>query len=270
MRTLAHIREFIDAITAWSAAQSDILAVALVGSYARNLASEASDIDLVLLVKDPSLYLADTAWASRFGSIASQSIEDWGMVTSLRVFYAPEPEVEYGFTTAAWAAQPLDDGTRRVIQDGMLVLYERVPLLSPLIDLTTMGGSMHGYGRAAVDAVRLYRKGGFEDPRSAWEEATTRIFGRNTASQRKGCPRGAFLGLCEEGLVAGIPDGDYTDSVKNKNYALRAVMLLYEFPELAMDAERLWEKVMRGIPKTPNNQMDVVIELWNHKMIQIP
>jgi predicted nucleotidyltransferase len=133
IRTSAYIRDFIAAVTAWAETQPDILAIALVGSYARDLASETSDIDLVLLVEEPARYLNDTSWAARFGSITSQQIEDWGMVTSLRVFYAPEPEVEYGFTTSAWAAQPLDAGTRRVIQDGMRVLYERLPLLSPLV-----------------------------------------------------------------------------------------------------------------------------------------
>jgi hypothetical protein len=36
----------------------------------------------------------------------------------------------YGMTTPDWAAIPLDDGTRKVIQDGMIVLFERGNLLS--------------------------------------------------------------------------------------------------------------------------------------------
>lgn len=41
------------------------------------------------------------------------------------------------------------------------------------------------------------------------------IFGEST-SQRKGCPKGVYLGLCEEGLVKGIPKGKYTKSKKIK------------------------------------------------------
>jgi hypothetical protein len=46
------------------------------------------------------------------------------------------------------------------------------------------------------------------------------------SAQKKGCPRGAFLGLCEEGLVKGIPAGNYTTSKDNKAYAVRAAELL--------------------------------------------
>jgi hypothetical protein len=44
--------------------------------------------------------------------------------------------------------------------------------------------------------------------------------------KKKGCPKGTFLGLCEEGLVKGIPKGNYTKSVKNKKYAIKAVTVL--------------------------------------------
>ena len=36
--------------------------------------------------------------------------------------------------------------------------------------------------------------------------------------------RGAFLGLCEEGLVKGIPAGKYSASKDNKQYAVRAAI----------------------------------------------
>ena len=36
----------------------------------------------------------------------------------------------YGMTTPAGAATPLDAGTQRVMNDGMLVLFERGNLLS--------------------------------------------------------------------------------------------------------------------------------------------
>jgi hypothetical protein len=46
-------------------------------------------------------------------------------VTSLRVWYADGPEVEFGFATPGWMASPLDDGTRKVLEDGFRVLYRR-------------------------------------------------------------------------------------------------------------------------------------------------
>jgi hypothetical protein len=36
----------------------------------------------------------------------------------------------YGMTTPDWAAIPLDAGTREVLRDGMIVLFEREDVLS--------------------------------------------------------------------------------------------------------------------------------------------
>lgn len=130
MRTTEQIKDFIDAFTNWALAQPDIEAAALVGSYARGAATDTSDIDLVLLVGDPHRYIENTGWSTQFGTVARQQIEDYGLLTSLRVWYAGGHEVEYGLTTPAWIQAPLDDGTRRVIQDGMKVLFERGALLS--------------------------------------------------------------------------------------------------------------------------------------------
>ncbi len=131
MSTTEQITDFLDAFTHWASAQSDIQAVALVGSYAREVATDTSDIDLVLVVDDPQRYLADTDWSTQFGTVAQQQIEDYGLVTSLRVWYVGGREVEYGLTTPAWIQPPLDEGTQRVIQDGMKILFERAALLSP-------------------------------------------------------------------------------------------------------------------------------------------
>lgn len=132
MKTIEHIKDFINAFTSWASTQPDILAVALVGSYAREAATEDSDIDLVVLTDDPRRYVENTDWLKRFGSIEKQQTEDYGKVTSLRVWYVGGHEVEYGLTTADWAQLPLDEGTQRVIEDGMRVLFEREALLANL------------------------------------------------------------------------------------------------------------------------------------------
>ncbi|HSB01757.1 MAG TPA: hypothetical protein VLE49_13990, partial [Anaerolineales bacterium] len=69
-------------------------------------------------------------WIKRFGGVDKQEAEDYGKLTSLRVWYQNGVEVEYGITTPDWAATPLDAGTRQVIQGGMIVLFERGILLS--------------------------------------------------------------------------------------------------------------------------------------------
>jgi len=128
---------------------------------------------------------------------------------------------------------------------------------------------MGKYGTAAIEAVRLYRQGLTKSPQDAWEKATSKIFGWGTSSQRKGCPRNAFLGLCEEGLVRGVEPGDYTRSQKNKSYAVDAVAILQRYPSLAGNHNRLWSKVLADEHKKHNSQMDVVIALWNAGLIQV-
>ena len=130
MRSMEHIQSFINAFVLWASAQPDIYAVGLVGSYALNAAKDDSDIDLVILAEQPRKYLEDIIWAEQFGEIEKYQVEEYGKLTSLRVWYHSGHEVEYGLTTLDWAAQPLDVGTEQVISDGMLVLCERKPLLS--------------------------------------------------------------------------------------------------------------------------------------------
>ncbi len=133
MKTFKHIHKFIDPFVTWAAAQTDIQAIALVGSYARGVARDDSDIDLVLFTEQPAKYLTDITWVEGFGQIEKHQSEDYGKVTSLRIWYLDGPEVEFGITTPDWAVMPLDAGTKQVIEDGMVVLFERSALLSPHI-----------------------------------------------------------------------------------------------------------------------------------------
>jgi hypothetical protein len=125
---------------------------------------------------------------------------------------------------------------------------------------------MREYGDVAIGATEL-ACGGLQ-PSEAWEKAARTIFPYSESLQDKGCPRGAFLGLCEDGRVAGVPAGNYTRSRDNKAYALRAVALLIAEPALAnADPKALWERVMNGDPKAYNSQMDVVLALWHRGLL---
>lgn len=128
---------------------------------------------------------------------------------------------------------------------------------------------MNNYAQAAPKAVELYIEGKANNPKEAWEEATCIYYKRGSWAQKKSCPKDAFLGLCEEGLVKGIAEGDYTSSIKNKGYAVKAVKLLAKDPELGKSSSILWKKVIDSASTTPNQQMDVVLGLWNRKLISI-
>ena len=129
---------------------------------------------------------------------------------------------------------------------------------------------MNKYGEVAVNAVHSILRGEEVHPHNAWQEAASKAFGEGTWAQRKGCPKNAFLGLCEAGLVYGIASGKYArtnSQQKNKNYAIQAVSILRERPDLQEDKIRLWKVVMNGNDMSHNSQMDVVLSLWKNNLI---
>ena len=129
----AQVLQFYQELIRWSNGREEILAIGLVGSYARGNARPDSDVDLIILLADPQPYLQDTDWASAFGTVVKQQVEDYGIVTSLRVWYSDGLEVEFGLTRPDWAALPLDKGTAQVIAGGMRILFEREALLSRVL-----------------------------------------------------------------------------------------------------------------------------------------
>ena len=133
-----------------------------------------------------------------------------------------------------------------------------------------------GYGRVSIKATRhIQQTGTGDNPREAWDKIAGEIFGYGTSSANKGCPRSAYLGLCEDGLIVGVSRGNYIfardDKKHNKVYAVHTVHMLRKNPCLADNKPRtLWNKVMHDIGKTGinhNNQMDVVLALWHEGMI---
>lgn len=117
-------------VQAWAAARPDVLGVALVGSYARQTATLESDVDLVIVSQSPSGYLESEEWIEAFGEPKGMAREDWGRVTSVRVWYADGLEVEFGIADRDWGSAPLDAGTRQVVDDGCVILFDRGMIFS--------------------------------------------------------------------------------------------------------------------------------------------
>lgn len=119
------------------------------------------------------------------------------------------------------------------------------------------------YGEAALMAAR---SSAGTNPVARWDAAMERLYPTSPTSRKKGCPRGAFLGLCEEGLVKGIPPGQYTASKENKAYAVQAAALLADETRKWSIGE-LWRAASNDPEKTHNSQMDVVLALWKNGLI---
>jgi|SRR5580698_6798341 hypothetical protein len=119
------------------------------------------------------------------------------------------------------------------------------------------------YGEAALMAAR---DSAGTSPAKRWQSAIEKVYPTSVSAQRKGGPRGAFLGLCEEGLVKGIPAGQYAASKDNKAYAVQAAALLSEGTRKWSIGE-LWRAVSDDPEKAHNSQMDVVLALWKNGLM---
>lgn len=119
------------------------------------------------------------------------------------------------------------------------------------------------YGEAALLAAK--GPSGLQ-PNARWESALEKLYPTSPVARMKGSPRAAFLGLCEEGLVQGIPAGDYSAAKGNKEYAVRAVALLTEGTQ-RWSRSALWQAVTEGSEKKETGQIDVVLALWNNDLI---
>lgn len=106
---------------------------------------------------------------------------------------------------------------------------------------------MGQFGKTAVRAAEYIKTGMRAE--SAWKKAAEEII-TSPSSQVKGCPKGAFLGLYS------------SDYGLNASYAKQAVEVLRANPTKHFTADDLWNAIgNRG--KTYNQQMDVVLSLWN-------
>ncbi len=121
------------------------------------------------------------------------------------------------------------------------------------------------YGEAALMAARQVSATSIT-PAECWKNSMDALYPTSKSARNKSCPREAFLGLCEEGLVIGVPAGRYARSQADKSYAIRAVSLLTEGKQ-HWSRTALWHAVTDGEEKAENSQMDVVLALWNNDLI---
>ena len=116
-------------LTAWGETHRALVAIGLVGSYAKGTAGPHSDVDVMLIAEDPERLLAERSWLHRFGRPERTEEEDYGLVQAVRCFYRGGPEVEFNVTGRVWATPPIDPSTASVIADGLRPLYDPEGLL---------------------------------------------------------------------------------------------------------------------------------------------
>lgn len=147
------VQAILAEICHWVSGRGDILAVALVGSWASGAARQDADVDLVLLTSDPLRFRRDHGWITEiaWGNIGAGPAywrdADYGLVWSCHVHLADGTEIEFGFGSPGWAAiDPVDQGTRQVIRAGCRILFDPQGLLNRLVD-SVRGEERHGMER---------------------------------------------------------------------------------------------------------------------------
>lgn len=129
------VEALLRAVAEWASEQPEIHAVGVVGSQARGTARPDSDVDLVMIVRNPAVFFASEEWINRFGRVRAFRDEDWGRLRSRGVHYTNGLEVEFGFVTDDWAnTDPVDPGTKQVVTAGLRRLYDPDMRLSRLAE----------------------------------------------------------------------------------------------------------------------------------------
>jgi len=130
------VARLIDSISAWARKREDLRAVALVGSWARGSPRMDSDVDVVLLTDDTTQYTDGEQWTHEFGALAIVvSTQDWGVLTERRFALPSGLEVDVGVVGPSWACTaPLDEGTVKVVSDGLVALHDPDGLLAAVVN----------------------------------------------------------------------------------------------------------------------------------------
>lgn len=111
----------------------DILGIALIGSRANGSQRKDSDIDLLILTTDVAFHFKDSDYISRWGSFRYARREKWFSGETIRAFFREENgQIEFNFVNPEWASLPANEEARRIVKDGMKILYDPKNILEKL------------------------------------------------------------------------------------------------------------------------------------------
>ena len=118
------------------------------------------------------------------------------------------------------------------------------------------------YAVVAKEAYLLIVQEGktFED---AWDISAQKNTTKDSI-RYKGCPKHAFLGLCESGNLTNIPATKTSDNI-NYRYAKYALTECHKYP--ALSTSQIWEKLKQHFPNGSsrhNCQLHVVKGVWDY------
>jgi predicted nucleotidyltransferase len=134
----------IDRAIGFAASDPDVIAMALVGSYARGMPRLASDVDLVFLTGDVEALLTPGRFEPLLGERERLvRARTWGPLHERRFRLRSGLHVELGIVPASWASvDPVDPGTAGVVRGGLLTAHDpdgRLAALRDAVDASRPG-----------------------------------------------------------------------------------------------------------------------------------
>jgi predicted nucleotidyltransferase len=120
--------------------RSDLRGAAVCGSWARGSARPESDLDILLIARQPEQLRRNQEWICelRFSDAGLRYVDHttatYGVVWSAHVNLEPEAQLELCIASEAWASvSPIDAGTLQVITGGFKIVVDKDGLLERLI-----------------------------------------------------------------------------------------------------------------------------------------
>jgi aminoglycoside 6-adenylyltransferase len=138
--------ELIKRFVTWAEGRPDIHAAIVLGSRASVVspADKWSDLDLVLIVSEPDLYLLNTDWLKNIANFSITFVEPTatGGEMERRVLFEGGFDVDFSILPYAKVEKIIKEGVPRYITEifnrGIRVLFDRKDLAIRLIPLSTI------------------------------------------------------------------------------------------------------------------------------------
>jgi aminoglycoside 6-adenylyltransferase len=123
----------LECFVRWAMTESDMRAATIVGSRARTdrPADAWSDLDLVIIVRDPRRYLTTTDWLAQIGVPLLTFLEPTavGALTERRVLFEEACDVDFSFIPLSmvqdWHQRGMPDELILVAQRGVRLLFDK-------------------------------------------------------------------------------------------------------------------------------------------------
>jgi aminoglycoside 6-adenylyltransferase len=130
----AEKQQLLDTILAWAESSPDVRALALIGSESKpdGLADRWSDLDLALVVRDPSVYLSSPHWIADIGEYTLHTVERGadGEIHERRAVFSSGVDVDFIILPAERCLQGFGDTwIAGIAAQGMKTLLDKDAML---------------------------------------------------------------------------------------------------------------------------------------------